>query len=232
MSKLQTHNCTLLFMRSWNCNKIINFHILILQVAWLHSQKGIIAVFPDMLAQNDRFSSTFDNRDSWMLNIERVQESDAGKYICQLNTEKPISISGTLSVVGRMVQIDQMLQELKVGQDKTKNFARIFKNPIEYECKYSRSWFCFCVLSPRSSFQFVWILFLWWFGWLGWNNIFKIFTFTLPGSIIRSSTKVWRKCKIVICAIWLIYQVSRSFQIIWFPTSNQPPDNLKGKFPK
>ena len=70
-------------------------------MAWLHSQKGIIAVFPDMLAQNERFSSTFDNRDSWFLNIERVQESDAGKYICQLNTEKPISISGTLSVVGK-----------------------------------------------------------------------------------------------------------------------------------
>ena len=34
----------------------------LLQVAWLHSEKGIIAVFPDMVAQNDRFSSTFDNR--------------------------------------------------------------------------------------------------------------------------------------------------------------------------
>ena len=39
-------------------------------------------------------------RDSWFLNIRGVQESDAGKYICQLNTERPISISGTLSVVG------------------------------------------------------------------------------------------------------------------------------------
>ena len=40
------------------------------------------------------------SRDSWFLNIRGVQESDAGKYICQLNTERPISISGTLSVVG------------------------------------------------------------------------------------------------------------------------------------
>ena len=41
-----------------------------------------------------------DPRDSWFLNIEGVQKSDAGKYICQLNTARPISISGTLSVVG------------------------------------------------------------------------------------------------------------------------------------
>ena len=39
-------------------------------------------------------------RDSWFLIIRGVQQADAGRYICQLNTEKPISISGTLSVVG------------------------------------------------------------------------------------------------------------------------------------
>jgi len=69
------------------------------KVAWLHSEKGIIAVFPDMVAHNDRISSTYDNRDSWFLIIRGVQETDAGKYICQLNTERPISISGSLSVV-------------------------------------------------------------------------------------------------------------------------------------
>eukprot|EP00090_Calanus_glacialis_P020997 TRINITY_DN32420_c0_g1_i2.p1 TRINITY_DN32420_c0_g1~~TRINITY_DN32420_c0_g1_i2.p1 ORF type:complete len:539 (-),score=85.14 TRINITY_DN32420_c0_g1_i2:272-1888(-) len=69
------------------------------KVAWLHSEKGIIAVFPDMVAHNDRISSTYDKRDSWFLIIRGVQESDAGKYICQLNTENPISISGSLSVV-------------------------------------------------------------------------------------------------------------------------------------
>ena len=35
---------------------------LMFQVAWLHSEKGIIAVYPDMVAQNDRFTSSFDNR--------------------------------------------------------------------------------------------------------------------------------------------------------------------------
>ena len=33
-----------------------------IEVAWLHSEKGIIAVYPDMVAQNDRFTSKYDNR--------------------------------------------------------------------------------------------------------------------------------------------------------------------------
>ena len=41
-------------------------------------------------------------RDSWFLTIDAVEKSDAGKYICQLNTARPISISGTLSVVGEI----------------------------------------------------------------------------------------------------------------------------------
>jgi len=68
------------------------------KVAWLHSEKGIIAVHPDVLGQNERIKSTHDNRDSWTLIIKSVQESDAGKYICQVNTEVSMSISGTLSV--------------------------------------------------------------------------------------------------------------------------------------
>ena len=47
--------------------------IFVAQVAWLHSEKGIIAVFPDMLAHNERYSSSHDNRDSWFLVIRGVQ---------------------------------------------------------------------------------------------------------------------------------------------------------------
>ena len=42
------------------------------------------------------------SRDSWSLSIDAVEKADAGKYICQLNTARPISISGTLSVVGEI----------------------------------------------------------------------------------------------------------------------------------
>ena len=59
-----------------------------------HLTTGLLALLT--IAHQTEYCS----RDSWFLNIRGVQESDAGKYICQLNTERPISISGTLSVVG------------------------------------------------------------------------------------------------------------------------------------
>ncbi|XP_023336630.1 lachesin [Eurytemora carolleeae] len=87
------------------------------KVAWLHSEKGIIAVHPDVLGQNERIKSMHDNRDSWSLVIKSVQEADAGKYICQVNTEIPESISGTLSVevppdiIDEMSSSDTLVQE-------------------------------------------------------------------------------------------------------------------------
>ncbi|TRY76709.1 hypothetical protein TCAL_07594 [Tigriopus californicus] len=69
------------------------------KVAWLHSEKGTFAVYPIVVTQNDRMSVSFDNRATYNLKLQNIQESDAGKYICQINTGPVISISGTLSVV-------------------------------------------------------------------------------------------------------------------------------------
>lgn len=71
------------------------------KVAWLHSEKGTLAVYPIVVTQNDRMSVSFDNRATYNLKLQNIQESDAGKYICQINTGPVISISGTLSVVGK-----------------------------------------------------------------------------------------------------------------------------------
>ena len=49
------------------------------------------------------------SRDSWFLRIQDVRESDAGKYLCQLNTEpSSVSISGSLSVVGNNASVLQV----------------------------------------------------------------------------------------------------------------------------
>eukprot|EP00095_Tigriopus_kingsejongensis_P001830 maker-scaffold10_size831480-snap-gene-4.14 protein:Tk01830 transcript:maker-scaffold10_size831480-snap-gene-4.14-mRNA-1 annotation:"neurotrimin-like isoform x3" len=69
------------------------------KVAWLHSEKGTLAVYPIVVTQNDRMSVSFDNRATYHLKLQNIQESDAGKYICQINTGPVISIGGTLSVV-------------------------------------------------------------------------------------------------------------------------------------
>ena len=68
-------------------------------VAWLHAEKGTLAVFPTVVTKNNRVSVSYDNRATFHLRLHDVQESDAGKYICQINTEPMMSISGSLSVV-------------------------------------------------------------------------------------------------------------------------------------
>ena len=71
------------------------------KVAWLHSEKGTLAVYPSVITQNDRISVRHDNRYAYSLHLRDIQESDAGKYICQLNTDPAISIRGSLNVVGK-----------------------------------------------------------------------------------------------------------------------------------
>jgi hypothetical protein len=70
------------------------------KVAWLHSEKGTLAVYPVVITQNERVSVSHDNRETYYLRIEDIQEADEGKYICQINTGPAISIGGALSVVG------------------------------------------------------------------------------------------------------------------------------------
>ncbi len=71
------------------------------KVAWLHSEKGTLAVHPVVITMNERVSVSHDSRETYHLRIDDIQENDAGKYICQINTGPVISISGTLSVVGK-----------------------------------------------------------------------------------------------------------------------------------
>ena len=78
------------------------YHYFLFQVAWLHSEKGTLAVYPNVITQNDRISLKHDNRYAYYLHLRDIQESDAGKYICQLNTDPAISIGGGLNVVGKL----------------------------------------------------------------------------------------------------------------------------------
>ena len=70
-------------------------------MAWLHSEKGTLAVYPNVITQNDRISLKHDNRHAYYLHLRDIQESDAGKYICQVNTDPALSIGGSLNVVGK-----------------------------------------------------------------------------------------------------------------------------------
>ena len=43
----------------------------------------------------------YEFRNTYLLQLKDIKESDAGKYICQVNTGPPVSIGGALNVVGR-----------------------------------------------------------------------------------------------------------------------------------
>ena len=76
-------------------------HLNTYKVAWLHSEKGTLAVYPTVISHNNRISVRHDNRHAYYLHLRDIQESDAGKYICQLNTDPAISVRGSLNVVGK-----------------------------------------------------------------------------------------------------------------------------------
>ena len=78
-------------------------HLNTYKVAWLHSEKGTLAVYPTVISHNNRISVRHDNRHAYYLHLRDIQESDAGKYICQLNTDPAISVRGSLNVVGKKI---------------------------------------------------------------------------------------------------------------------------------
>ena len=49
------------------------YDISFLQVAWLHSEKGTLAVHPSVITQNDRVSVSHDSRETYNLRIADIQ---------------------------------------------------------------------------------------------------------------------------------------------------------------
>ena len=83
-------------------SSFIAINSILYKVAWLHADKGTLAVHPIVITQNERLSVRTDSRNTYILTIKDIKESDAGKYICQINTGPPqISISGHINVVGK-----------------------------------------------------------------------------------------------------------------------------------
>jgi hypothetical protein len=71
------------------------------QVAWIRSggASAILAVNNHVITRNNRITVQHDGHYTWYLKIADVQESDGGVYLCQINTERPMTRSSHLSVV-------------------------------------------------------------------------------------------------------------------------------------
>lgn len=73
----------------------------LLQVAWIAFDKSAILTVQDhVVTRNPRVNVTHDGHRTWTLHLTRVNASDAGTYMCQINTFVAKSQFGVLNVVG------------------------------------------------------------------------------------------------------------------------------------
>ncbi|XP_039228939.1 protein amalgam isoform X3 [Drosophila yakuba] len=70
------------------------------QVAWIKADaKAILAIHEHVITNNDRLSVQHNDYNTWTLNIRSVKMEDAGKYMCQVNTDPMKMQTATLEVV-------------------------------------------------------------------------------------------------------------------------------------
>ena len=81
-------------------------------MAWIHFEgSAILTVQTHVITRNTRIKVTHDKHRTWYLHIEDVQESDAGRYMCQINTETAKTQFGYLHVVGKWMTVVFVLLE-------------------------------------------------------------------------------------------------------------------------
>lgn len=74
--------------------------MILFQVAWIKSDsKAILAIHTHMVAQNPRLEVTHNGHNTWKLNVHSVQKSDAGTYMCQINTDPMRSQVNSCSLI-------------------------------------------------------------------------------------------------------------------------------------
>ena len=61
----------------------------------------ILTIHRQVVARIGRFSVSYDHQRTWHLHIRGVQPEDAGRYMCQVNSEPMISQVGHVHVVGK-----------------------------------------------------------------------------------------------------------------------------------
>ncbi|KAI9552050.1 hypothetical protein GHT06_022387 [Daphnia sinensis] len=78
------------------------------RVAWVHlDRQMILTIHRQVVARIGRFSVSYDHQRTWHLHIRGVQQEDAGRYMCQVNSEPMISQVGHVHVVVPPSVIDE-----------------------------------------------------------------------------------------------------------------------------
>ena len=71
------------------------------QVAWVSvDSQTILSIHNSVITRNPRISLSRPSSNQWFLTIQRVQPSDRGWFMCQINTDPMVYRSGFLEVEG------------------------------------------------------------------------------------------------------------------------------------
>mgnify|MGYP002050250658 CR=1 FL=1 len=85
------------------------------QVGWLKAKdQTILALHHRVITHNNRFDVDHDENRIWKLKIRSVQESDAGCYMCQINTEVMKKQVGCIDVLSKTILKCSWFQILKI----------------------------------------------------------------------------------------------------------------------
>ncbi|XP_017882277.1 neurotrimin-like isoform X2 [Ceratina calcarata] len=70
------------------------------KVAWVRvDTQTILSIHHTVITQNPRISLTYNDHRTWYLHIQKVEETDRGWYMCQVNTDPMRSRQGYVQVV-------------------------------------------------------------------------------------------------------------------------------------
>ena len=66
-----------------------------------YNRSAILTVDKTVITRNQRIGVSHEGHHTWNLHIRDVQRTDAGAYMCQINTAKAKTRMGHLTVVGK-----------------------------------------------------------------------------------------------------------------------------------
>jgi len=109
--------------------KCVVTHLLDYKVAWVHiDRQMILTIARHVITRIPRFNIIHDSHHTWTLQIRDVQPEDKGYYMCQVNTDPMISMTGHLDVVVPPNIIDEESSSSEVSIREKHNTSLVCKS--------------------------------------------------------------------------------------------------------
>lgn len=92
----------------------------------------IVTIHRQVVTRIPRFSVSHDHPITWLLHIRGAQPEDAGRYMCQVNSDPMVSQQGAVTVVGQShfqlnrAQLDKLVKRFNPHHSSLFNILSFF----------------------------------------------------------------------------------------------------------